>query len=95
MVACGPWIIPPVASRPDRVRSRAGGQRGAGPNYQRLPIAPAARRRWLSNKAATAAYGIAVTVRASRSLFSLRRCVSKRSPTLNDVMLTKFRPVRE
>ena len=39
-------------------------------------------------------YGMAVTVRASRSLFSLRRCVSNRSPTLNDVMFTKDRPVR-
>lgn len=39
-------------------------------------------------------YGMAVVVRASRSLFSLRRCVSKRSPTLNDVTLTKLRPVR-
>lgn len=39
-------------------------------------------------------YGMAVVVRASSSLFSLRRCVSKRSPTLNDVTFTKLRPVR-
>lgn len=39
-------------------------------------------------------YGIAVTVRASSSLFSLRRCVSKRSPTLKDVTFWMVRPVR-
>jgi len=44
--------------------------------------------------AARRSYGMAVTVLASSSLFSLRRCVSKRSPTLKDVMLTNVRPVR-
>lgn len=39
-------------------------------------------------------YGIAVVVRASRSLFSLRRCVSKRSPTLKDVMFWMVLPAR-
>lgn len=39
-------------------------------------------------------YGIAVTVRDSSSLFSLRRCVSKRSPTLKDVTFWMERPVR-
>jgi len=39
-------------------------------------------------------YGIAVTVRASSSLFSLRRCVSKRSPTLKELMFTMDLPAR-
>lgn len=62
----------------------------AGRTLQRCRSAHELGIQWATRES----YGIAVTVRASSSLFSLRRCVSKRSPTLKDVTFWKFRPVR-
>jgi hypothetical protein len=77
-----------------RAINRAGGSRGPLTCSHASQTGPRQRGSRVSNGAAREVYGMAVTVLASSSLFSLRRCVSKRSPTLNDVTFWMVRPAR-
>ncbi len=87
----------PINTPGGRRRPERAGGPAAGPGATTLEGSRGKRRTApeLGIQGATReSYGMAVTVRASSSLFSLRRCVSKRSPTLKDVTFWMVRPVR-